>query len=280
MGIFKKIGKTVKKVAKFAAPIAAAAYAPQAISAIGGFLGGTPLKELGSAGTDTGQWGNGAVSETSPSNWFGSTSGQTGNWNPLIQGGATLLGGMMQNTSSAQQAQKQMDFQSNQTGTAHQREVKDLIAAGLNPILSGTGGGGASSGSGAFGPQTNALGDAVSSAASARSMNEQIQNLRAQTSFTGTQEENSVTEQDNRNKLNQATLKNLQAQTRGSNAQALLSEQEAQRGGLKSKLWGAGNDVADWFSNTGKKLMNLKPSDSKFFSNPELPSWAKGWGSK
>lgn len=52
------------------------------------------------------------------------------------------------NFNSAE-AVKNRDWQKMMSDTAHQREVKDLIAAGLNPVLSATGGNGASVGSGA-----------------------------------------------------------------------------------------------------------------------------------
>ncbi len=60
---------------------------------------------------------------------------------------------------SAKEAQKTRDWQESLSNSAHQREIKDLIAAGLNPILSVNGG--ASTPSGATG---NAYTGGVSSA--------------------------------------------------------------------------------------------------------------------
>lgn len=70
--------------------------------------------------------------------------------NPLTDPvGALRQSVALNNSWSAEQAQKQMDFQREMSDTAHQREVADLKAAGLNPVLSARLGG-ASTPSGAM----------------------------------------------------------------------------------------------------------------------------------
>lgn len=83
----------------------------------------------------------------------------------LIGGGASLIGGLMTNQAqaeqaaaaqafSADQAQKQMDFQERMRASQYQTTVKDLVAAGLNPMLAySQGGAGTPSGSAAIGQQ-------------------------------------------------------------------------------------------------------------------------------
>jgi hypothetical protein len=108
-------------------------------------------------------------------------------WSSLIPSAVgavgSYLGAEQTNKASAEQAQKQMDFQERMSSSAHQREVKDLIAAGLNPMLSAKLGG-ASSPAGAMAPVQNVLGQATASAAQNYQLETQAKLIRAQETNT------------------------------------------------------------------------------------------------
>lgn len=53
----------------------------------------------------------------------------------LIGSGLSYLGGQAQNAASAEAAARQMEFQKDMSDTSYQRQIKDLEAAGINPML-------------------------------------------------------------------------------------------------------------------------------------------------
>lgn len=104
-------------------------------------------------------------------------------WKAIAGIGSSLLGGLFgrsgakaQNAAQMAMADKQMDFQERMSNTAHQREIKDLEAAGLNPILSAKLGG-ASSPAGA---QANIVNEMAPLENSARAMGDKLYNYNVQ----------------------------------------------------------------------------------------------------
>lgn len=131
--------------------------------------------------------------------------------------GANIVGGLLQNEQASSAAKKaadanqrmsreQMKFQERMSSSAHQRQAKDLKAAGFNPLLSATGG--ASSPAGAAGsmspaPVENVLSSAVSSAVEARQLGlaiekqgEEVKNLQASNQLTKAQTAKTIVDTD------------------------------------------------------------------------------------
>ena len=107
-----------------------------------------------------------------------------------FQGIGSAIGGLFgykgtkdQNVASAQQAQKQMDFQREMSNTAVQRRMADLKAACINPILAGTKE--ASSPAGAMAQMQNVSAGAMNSAFQAANVASTIQNTALTKNKTG-----------------------------------------------------------------------------------------------
>lgn len=143
--------------------------------AIGGFFTGGPVGAVTGAvgGYNAGSSLGGHSSSSAPASASGGGSLGGISYGDILSTGGSLLGGVLQNNSASRNANNQMDFQRNMSGTSYVRAVADMKAAGLNPMLAYSQGG-ASTPSGASAPVVDAISPALNSARASRTVNSQV----------------------------------------------------------------------------------------------------------
>ena len=200
MSFFKKIGRALKKALPFAA--VAAPFIPgvgglisAGVSKLGSLWGG----DSGGSSAQSFPVSSGSV-ESRPLGQAPNPIADSGtNWSAALgsvaSGAAQYFGQRQANSANAQMAQRQMDFQEQQTSTAYQRATADMRAAGLNPMLAYSQGG-AASGAGASSTMSNEVGAGANTALSAYQTIQELEQrriamdqMRAQTGLIAQQTE-------------------------------------------------------------------------------------------
>lgn len=140
---------------------------------------------------------------------------------PIVQG----LTGLATNITNRNIARESNAFMREMSNTAHQREVNDLIKAGLNPVLSATKGGyGASTPTAQMAKMENPLADITNSASQAMRLSSEIDKLRSDTDLS-----RSLSKKAEEEAETQATIRDTNTALQGVHVQSVVESKQKVR---------------------------------------------------